>query len=146
MSHTHLLYHIVFATKDRAPLINSAWEDELYRYIGGIIRNHKGEAIEIGGMPEHLHVFARFEPVEAVSDVMRDVKASSSKWIRRVHEPKFGWQRRYGAFTVSESASEAVRRYIRDQKIHHTKHSFESEYIELLRRHRVDFDEKYLWD
>ncbi|HEV7698866.1 MAG TPA: IS200/IS605 family transposase [Pyrinomonadaceae bacterium] len=146
MSHTHLLYHLVFATKDRIPLISESWEGELYRYLGGIIRNHKGEAIEINGMPEHVHIFARLGPIEGLADLMRDLKASSSKWVRRIHEPKFSWQRRYGAFTVSESASDAVRNYIRDQKTHHADQLFETEYGELLRRHRVEFDERYLWD
>lgn len=83
---------------------------------------------------------------EALSDLMRELKAGSSKWVRRTHQPKFGWQRRYGAFSVSESASDAVRKYIRDQKAHHQDQTFEQEYVSLLRRHHVDFDERYIWD
>ena len=146
MSHTHLLYHIVFGTKDHLPLISSTWEMELYKYLGGIIRNHKGVPIEINGMPEHTHIFARLEPVEALSDLMRELKAGSSKWIRRTHQPKFGWQRRYGAFTVSESAAKSVSDYVRGQKEHHEKQTFDDEYVSLLRRHHVDFDERYVWD
>ena len=146
MSHTHLLCHIVFGTKDHLPLISTEWEAELYKYLGGIIRNHKGEAIEINGMPDHAHILARLEPVEALSDLMRELKAGSSKWVRRTHEPKFGWQRRYGAFSVSESAADDVREYIRNQKIHHQRRTFEDEYKSLLQRHNVDFDPKYLWD
>lgn len=146
MSHTHLLYHLVFGTKNHVPLISPAWETELYKYLGGIIKNHKGEPIEINGMPEHVHVLTRLEPVEALSDFMRELKAGSSKWIRRKSEPKFSWQRRYGAFSVSESAADTVRDYIRNQKEHHRKLNYEDEYKTLLRRHNVIFDEKYIWD
>jgi len=145
MSYTHLLFHLVFATKDRMPLIKPSWEDELYRYLAGIIRNHGGEPIEINGMPDHAHVFARLEPRESLSDMARELKAGSSKWAKRF-EPKFAWQRRYGAFSVSESAAAKVRRYIREQKRHHLQQSFEDEYRSFLLRHNVDFDERYLWD
>jgi len=145
MSHTHLLYHLVFGTKNNIPLISSAWEDELYKYLGGIVRNHNGEPIEINCMPEHVHVLARLEPVQALSDFLRELKAGSSKWLRRTHQPNVAWQRRYGAFSVSESAADIVREYIRNQKVHHQKKAFENEYKTLLERHNVLFDEKYLW-
>ena len=146
MSHTHLLYHVVFATKERFPLISEGWEEDLYRYIAGIVKNNRGEAIESNGTRDHVHLLLRLEPVLALSDLMRDLKASSSKWVRQHHQPKFAWQRRYGAFTVSESASDAVRRYIRGQKEHHAKHRFEDEYKALLERHRIEFEERYLWE
>ena len=97
-------------------------------------------------MPDHVHLLVRLGPVEAFADFMRELKSGSSGWAKRNHQPKFSWQRRYGAFTVSESASDAVRNYIRNQKEHHTKQSFEDEYKELLRLHNVDFDERYLWE
>lgn len=145
MSYTHLLYHIVFATKDRIQLILPTWENELYRYLGGIIKNHGGEPIEINGMTEHAHVFARLKPIPALPDFMRELKASSSKWAKQ-HNPIFSWQRRYGAFTVSESMSDAVRQYVRNQKLHHRGQTFEDEFVDLLRLHNVDYDPKYLWD
>lgn len=145
MSYTHLLYHIVFATKDRMPLITESSETELYKYLGGIIKNQGGEAIEINGMPEHVHVLMRLKPLPALPDFMRELKASSSKWAKR-HQPKFSWQRRYAAFTVSESMCETVRKYIRNQKIHHGKQPFQDEFTDLLRLHNVEFDERYLWD
>ena len=145
MSHTHFLYHIVFGTKHRLPLISETWESELHRYIGGIIKNNNGEAIEINGMPDHEHMLVRLPPVGEFSTFMRDLKASSSKWAKK-YEPKFAWQRRYGAFTVSESVSGAVRKYIRDQKQHHKKQTFEDEYRDLLRLHKIDFDERDLWE
>jgi putative transposase len=96
-------------------------------------------------MPDHVHLLVRLEPVEKFSDFIRDLKASSSKWAKQ-KQPKFGWQRRYGGFTVSESVSNSVRNYIRGQKEHHKKQSFRDEYKSLLRLHKIDFDERYLWD
>ena len=144
MSHTRFLYHIVFGTKDRSPLIAERWESELYRYLAGIVKNHKGELIEINGMPDHVHLLVLLAPCDFAAFV-RELKASSSKWANR-HQAKFSWQRRYGAFTVSESAVDAVRKYIREQKLHHKRRSFEEEYRELLRRHRIEFDDEYLWE
>lgn len=146
MSHTHFLFHIVFGTKDRVPLISETWESEMYRYLGGIIKGHKGIPIEINGMPDHVHLLVRLGPVDAFADLMRELKASSSKWAKQKHQPKFSWQRRYGAFTVSESASNAVRNYIRGQKEHHKKQGFEDEYKDLLRLHKIEFDERFLWE
>ena len=146
MSHTHLLYHIIYGTKNRLPLISESWESEFYKQMGGIVRNHHGLAIEMNGMPDHLHMLVRIKPVIAVADFLRQTKAILSGWIRRAHEPKFRWQRRYGAFSVSESVSDAVRRYIRNQKEHHKKQTFEDEYKEFLRLRNVPFDEKYLWE
>jgi len=112
--------------------------------MAGIIKAIDGDAIEINGMSDHVHILVRLEPGDFPA-FMRELKASSSKWAKR-HQPKFAWQRRYGAFTVSESAVEAVRKYIRDQELHHRKRTFEDEYVELLRRHNVEFDEKYVWE
>lgn len=146
MSHTHFLYHIVFATKDRLPLIKPDWEAELYSYLSGIVKNCGGQSLEINGMPDHAHLLARLTPTIKFSDFMRELKAGSSRWIRQNHDPKFSWQRRYGAFTVSESAANTVRKYIRDQKEHHGRQTFEDEYKGLLIKHKVEFDERYLWD
>ena len=146
MSYTDFLYHIVFGTKDHVPFIAGSFENELYRYLGGIVKNHGGETIEINGMPDHVHLLVRLGPVGSISDLMRELKSSSSRWARREHQPKFGWQRRYGAFTVSRSASNSVREYIRRQKEHHRVKTFEDEYKDLLRTHNIEFDERYLWD
>ena len=145
MSHTHLLYHIVFATKDRTPLIDPNWERELHAYIAGIVKNLNGRSIEINGTSDHIHLLAHLSPKMALSDVMRELKASSSRWVHQTNDPKFSWQRRYGAFTVSESACETVRHYIRGQKAHHQTHDFETEYTVLLTKHRIEFEEQYLW-
>ena len=144
MSHTRFLFHIVFGTKNHFPLINESWENELYAYLTGIVKKRNGNVIAINGMSDHIHILVRLEPGDFPA-FMRELKASSSKWAKN-HHPKFSWQRRYGAFTVSESAVDAVRNYIRKQKEHHRKRTFEDEYLELLRRHKVEFDEKYLWE
>jgi len=145
VSHTHFLYHIVFATKDHMPFIRAAWELELYGYLAGIVRNCGGIVLEINGMPEHVHLLIRLGADIKFSDFMRELKAGSSRWVRQGLEPKFSWQRRYGAFTVSESAAGKVRKYIRDQKEHHRKQTFEDEYKGLLTKHGIEFDERYLW-
>lgn len=144
MSHTRFLYHIVFATKDRFPLIDPCWESDLFKYISEIVRNHKGHVIEINGSENHIHILVSLEPCDFPA-LMRELKASSSRWAKQ-HYPKFSWQRRYGAFTVSESAVEAVRDYIRRQKEHHQRLTFEQEHISLLHKHSVEFDERYLWE
>ncbi len=145
MSHTHFLFHIVFATKDRMPLISARWESELHAYLSGIIKNIGGHALEINGIEDHVHVIAQLDLKMSFPDTMRELKASSSRWIRQYHDPKFHWQRRYGAFTVSESALGSVRSYVRRQKEHHSKQGFEEEYKILLEKHRVAFTDGYLW-
>ena len=141
MSHVNFLYHIVCGTKDRKPLIDPDWESRLFGYLGRIINNANGKLIEINGIEDHVHLLARLGPAIAFADFMRELKADSSGFIRREFEPKFRWQRRYGAFTVSESAVQPVRRYIRNQKIHHQGQSFDDEYKMLLKLNNIDFDE-----
>mgnify|MGYP001371988147 FL=1 len=125
-------------------MIASSWEEELYRYLTGIVKNRKGVVIAINGMPDHVHLLLVLPPCDFPA-FMRELKASSSKWAKR-HFEKFSWQRRYGAFTVSESAADTVRDYILAQKDHHKERTFEAEYKGLLHRHNIDFDERYLWD
>lgn len=145
MSHTHLLYHLVFATKDRLPLVRPEWQPHLYAYLGGIVKNLEGVPIEINGVADHVHILARLTAKIALSDFMRELKASSSRWVRQNHSPKFGWQTRYGAFTVSESQVQAVRSYIKNQQKHHQSKNFTDEYKEFLTAHGMEFDERYLW-
>ncbi len=144
---TNLLYHVVFSTKGRAPLITGVIREPLYRYIGGIIKNQRGALIEIGGVADHVHLLARFPASKAVSDMLRDLKSDSSGWINQEgrHE-RFGWQTGYGAFTVSQSQVGTVRRYIQRQEEHHRQSSFKEELIALLEKHEIEYDERYLWD
>ena len=146
MSHTHLLYHIVFATKDRMPIIKPEWQHELHGYLGGIVKNFEGVPIEINGIEDHIHLLVRLQAKYSISDFLQELKADSSKWVKRNHFTKFSWQVRYAAFTVSESQFGKVRKYIQRQQEHHRRKSFTDEYIELLKAHRIEFDERYLWN
>ena len=147
-TYTNLLYHLVFSTKNRIPMITAKWDDELYAYMGGVIRNLGGVLIEAGGMPDHVHLLAKLKPQPAISDVLREMKASSSKWANEADKlglRKFGWQDGYGAFTVSESEVPRVRRYIQAQEEHHRRFDFQVEFRGLLDRHNIEYDERYIW-
>jgi REP element-mobilizing transposase RayT len=142
---TNLIYHVVFSTKNRINLLTPEISLELYPYVGGILNGENGKLIQIGGTPNHVHILCKIHPSSSVSDMLRHIKGNSSKWL---HEKGvcFAWQKGYGAFSVSESAANAVRKYIIDQKRHHENRTFESEYLALLKKHNVQFDEKYIWD
>jgi REP element-mobilizing transposase RayT len=145
MSYTNLLYHIVYATKERAPLITSELKPRLHRYLGGTVRGLGGVPIEINGVADHVHLLVKLPPTISVSEFLSKLKSNSSGWARRQTAGRFAWQRRYGGFTVSESQVEHVREYIRNQEKHHLKMSFEDEFKALLRAHGIDFDESHLW-
>ncbi len=144
----NLLYHVVFSTKHRRLLIQEDVKAPLYEYIGGIIRGERGVLLEIGGMPDHIHILARFRTDIAVSMMVQRIKGNSSKWRNDHRGPAehFDWQTGYAAFTVSESQSKTVQNYIRNQEEHHKKVSFKEELIALLRKNKIPFDEKYLLD
>ena len=147
-TYTKLYYHIVFSTKHRAAAITPAIEDDLHRYLGGIVRGIGGVCVEINGMSDHVHILAILPPKIAVSDALREIKASSSKWV---HESKpnlarFAWQDGYAAFTVSRSQLDSTVAYIRDQKTHHAQRDFQAEFLALLEKHQVEFDPRYVWD
>ena len=142
---SNLSVHVVFSTKDRLPLMTMPIRDELFPYIGGIVRGLGGTIITVGGMPDHVHLVARLPTTVSVADVARIVKANSSKRMNeKFTTMKFGWQRGYGAFSVSHSALPAVVNYVRDQERHHRGLSFEEELTILLTRHGIDFDTRHL--
>ncbi len=147
-SFTQLTYHLIFSTKFRQPLIHDAFRERLYEYIGGTIRGLKGHLIEIGGVEDHLHLLANFSPTAALSDVIRDIKANGSRWINELGQVpgRFEWQKGYACFTVSHSHRDRVRKYIQSQREHHRKQTFQEEYIEFLRRHEIEFDERHLFE
>jgi putative transposase len=143
-SYTNLIYHIVFATKNRQPLITDDVKSRLYDYIGGTIRRTGGIALAINGMEDHVHVLAKLRPDKSVSDVLRDLKANSSGWMHDVFPEleDFSWQNGYGAFTVSASQIDKVKEYIANQEEHHRKIvSFRDEFIKLLKANEIEFDE-----
>jgi REP element-mobilizing transposase RayT len=140
-----LLYHIVYGTKDRLPLITEEFRPRLHLYLGGLMNGLHGTPLEINGTADHVHVLARIRPVISISEFMSKFKSVSSGWARR-QTHKFKWQVKYGAFTVSESQVERVRDYIRNQEAHHSRVSFEEEFKMLLKSNGIQFDEKYLWE
>ena len=146
MSYIDFIYHIVCGTDQRQPFIDPVWEKRLHGYLGGIVNKYKGIPIEINGIEDHVHMLARMRQTVAFDSFIRELKSESSKFVRREITGEFAWQRRYAAFTVSESAVPIVRDYIRNQKAHHQKQSYEEEYKALLRKHNIDFDERNLWD
>lgn len=139
---------VVFAVKGRENLISSQWGDELHKYISGIISGKGQKSIIVNGMPDHIHAFIGLKPSMAISDLVRDVKNNSSKFIneRKFVKGKFAWQEGYGAFSYSHSQIDDVYKYILNQQEHHKKKTFKEEYMELLKRFEVEFDEKYLFD
>ena len=147
MSSTHLSlhYHIVFGTKNHEPMIQPAWRGDLHAYLGGIIRSAKGIAESVGGVSDHVHLLIGLRATHCLADVLRDLKAVSSGWVHdEIGARGFAWQEGYGAFTVSASQRGVVRRYIEKQGEHHRTHTFRDEYLELLRRSGVEFDERYV--
>lgn len=150
MSQTHhgLLIHVIFSTKNRSPVIDESWQDELFAYVGGIAKEHKAIVLASGGTDDHIHLLVKIHPSFAISDTVRHLKANSSRWINKQQKVncRFEWQRGYGAFSVSQSNSEAVKAYIRGQREHHQARPFRDEYLEFLVRHRIEFDERYVFD
>ncbi len=147
-TYTQILVHIVFSTKRREPFITPDVAERLYPYMGGIVRAERGTLCDIGGVADHVHMYLRWRPDGSVSDLMRTVKARSSKWVHETLPElgKFTWQEGYAAFTVSKSQEPAVKKYIATQAEHHKKENFTSELLRLLLAHGVEFDERYVFD
>ena len=143
---TQIYLQFVFAVQDRISLIRSEWKDELYKYITGIIQNHKHKLIAINGMPNHLHVLVGYKPHQLIPDLLQDIKGSSSTWIneRRFVSGQFSWQAGYGAFSYSHSQIDRVVKYIMNQEAHHKKKTFREEYIESLEYFNIEYDERYI--
>ena len=148
MPSTHLSfhYHVVFSTKDRARVISRRWMQDLHGYLGGIITNLGGVPESIGGVEDHVHLLIGLRATHCLADVVRDIKANSSRWANdAAREKGFQWQEEYGAFTVSAMLTKKVHDYILKQEEHHGVRSFQEEYVVLLERGMVEYDERYLW-
>jgi REP-associated tyrosine transposase len=143
-----LQVHFVFSTKNRLPVITPELAPRLYSYIGGIVRDAKCVLLCAGGMPDHVHLLISMSREMSASEMMRLVKANSSKWVHETFAEinSFAWQTGYGAFSVSFSMTDVVKGYIARQEEHHGNQSFQDEYRALLRKHEVPFDERYVWD
>jgi putative transposase len=149
MSHSHvsLHYHLVFSTKDRLPHITSNLSQRLYDFIGGIIRAEGGVLHAAGGEVDHLHLSAGFRQDTAVSDMVRKIKANSSRWVHDTFplSSVFAWQEGYGAFSLSFAGLDKVKEYISHQQEHHRTVTFQEEYLSFLERHQIPYDPRYVW-
>ena len=147
-TYTQIYIHVVFAVQGRQNLLKEKNKEELHKYITGIIHNKKQKLIAINSMPDHVHIFVGMKPSIALSDLVRDVKNNSSTFItkKRWVKGKFNWQEGFGAFSYGHSQIDAVVKYIQNQEKHHAKKTFKEEYLELLKRFNVEYDEKYVFD
>ncbi len=149
MANTYTQIHIqaVFAVQNRKSLIDKKWENELYKYITGIIQNHDHKLLQINGMADHIHVFFGMRPTQSISELLKIIKGDSSKWINESGflKQKFSWQAGYGAFSYGKSQVPNVIRYIQNQKEHHKKKTFIQEYTEYLEAFKIDFDDRYIF-
>lgn len=143
-----MIAHIVFSTKCREPIIPACARTELAAYLGGILKQIDCPPIEIVAVADHVHVLCCLSRNHALAKVIEEVKTGSSKWMKTQGDllRAFHWQNGYGAFSVSQSNVEAVREYIRGQEEHHRRSTFQEEFRAFLERHKVSFDERYVWD
>lgn len=141
----NIVVHVIFSTKHREPAITPDIRPDLFAYLGGIVRAMGGTAFIVNGVVDHVHMLIRIRPMHSIAEIVRTVKANSSKWIHRTRDRKFAWQAGYGAFSVSESNIHAVTRYIATQEEHHKEQSFQQEFLAFLKKNNVQYDERYLW-
>ncbi|HUW93336.1 MAG TPA: IS200/IS605 family transposase [Bacteroidales bacterium] len=145
---SQIYIHVVFAVSGRRNMISEKWRDEVYKYIAGLIRNKEQKPIIVGGSSDHIHVLIGIRPGILISDLVRDIKNNSSKFINqhRLGLDKFTWQEGYGVFSVSHSFVGRVYEYILSQPEHHKRKSFKEEYLEMLRLNEIKYEDKYLFD
>jgi len=147
-TYTQLYFHVVFAVKGRSNLISVKWKEELYKYISGIISNKKQKLIIVNGMGDHIHLLIGIKPDINLSDLIRDVKSNSSKFIneKKWVIGKFEWQLGFGAFTLGHSQLPIVANYIEKQHDHHKTKTFQDEYLEFLKLNEIEFKKEYIFD
>ena len=144
----NILLHVIFSTKNRVTAIKPDLHDRLCAFVGGIVRDEHGVLLCAGGTPDHLHLLMRWRTDATVADLLRNVKARSSKWLHETvpDQGDFVWQAGYGVFSVSQSQCDAVRRYIGDQTGHHRSKTFQEEFVAFLKAHEIEYDERYSWE
>ncbi len=147
-TYSKIYIHIVFTVKGRQNLIQKKYREQLHKYISGIIKNKGQKLLSIFAMPDHIHLFMNVKPNITISDLVRDIKTGSSKFIneKNLVKGKFSWQKGFGVFSYSESQIPSVIKYIENQEEHHKKKTFREEYIKLLTKFAIEFDEMYLFE
>jgi len=145
---SNVLIHIVFSTKKRKNYINKELQKELYAYITTVCKEHESPVQKIGGISDHIHILIALSRSITVAKLVREIKTSSSRWIKTKggYYQFFSWQNGYGAFSIGHSGIQKCIRYIADQQEHHKRISFQEEFLKLLKKYQVEFDEKYLWN
>jgi len=148
VSYISSYFHCVFSTKERRPLIPPTLRERLWPFLGGIARQNEMKAIEIGGMPDHVHILLSLPSTLSIAKAVQLIKGGSSKWVHDTFPEHrlFGWQAKYGAFSVSVSQLETIIQYIKGQEEHHRKMTFQEELLSLLKKHQISYDERYLWE
>ncbi len=148
MSYVSSYHHCVFSTKERRPLITAPLRERLWPFLGGIARQNKMCALEIGGVADHVHILLSTPATMPIAKAMQLIKGGSSKWIHENFPDQrlFAWQEKYGAFSVSVSQLDTIIAYIKKQPEHHRKMTFQEEFTALLKKHKMEYDERYLWD
>ena len=146
-TYTQIHIHAIFAVQNRQSLIRNDWRNELYKYITGIVQNHNHKLLQINGIPDHVHILLGFRPTQSLSNLMKIIKQDSIKWINQntFVNGRFSWQEGYGAFSHSRSQVPQVVKYIQNQEEHHKQRSFREEYLDLLEKFEVDYDERFIF-
>lgn len=146
-TYTQIHIHVIFTVQNRHCIIRKEWKDELFRYITGIIQNNNHKVLAINGMPDHVHVLIGMRPSQSLSELMKDIKGDSSKWINQKGyvRSRFSWQEGFGAFSYGKSQVNKVIDYIKNQETHHRRYSFIEEYLAFLKNFEVDYDLKYIF-
>jgi len=147
VSHTsgNILLHLIFSTQGRRPSIALRFRHDLFAYLGGITREMRGTALMVNGTADHVHLLVRVRPAQSAAEIVRVIKANSTKWVRAKWRSDFAWQTGYGVFSVSESNVEAVKKYIAEQEEHHKKLTFQEEFLGFLKKNHIEYDERYIW-
>lgn len=140
--------HFVWSTADRQPYIHHDWSQHLYSYIGGILRNNNATLLRAGGIADHIHLLVGLPSTTSLADMVNAMKSNSSRWVRQTipNQEAFSWQKGYGAFSVSKSAEPSVSHYISHQEEHHQRFMFKDEFLQLLAKHHVPYNERYIWE
>ena len=145
---SQIYIQVVFAVQDRETLLQKPWREEVFKYMGGIVKGKNQKPIIINGVSNHVHLFIGLKPSMALSDLVRDVKNNTTNFINdhKFVRSKFSWQEGFGSFSYAQSQIGQVYQYILNQEKHHHQKTFKEEYLELLQKFEIEYDEKYLFD